>query len=135
MFVCHYVSWKKKILIRIHFNCLSQRKNEDFFFAIKCSLYLGPFLVVIHSFLRNITKMICWCNCHFLFFFKMPVQFPLSIKRQIVNILANHIKICSICDDTIFNPLSPNSEQQQFSPNDIHTLSWDEVMRINKMIT
>ena len=33
------------------------------------------------------------------------------------------------------NPLSPNSDQQQFSPNDIHTLSWDEVMRINKMIT
>ena len=34
-----------------------------------------------------------------------------------------------------FNPLSPNSDQQQFSPNNIHTLSWDEVMRINKMIT
>ena len=34
------------------------------------------------------------------------------------------------------NPLSPNSDQQQISPNDIHTLSWDEVMRIyNKMIT
>ena len=25
----------------------------------------------------------------------------------------------------VFNPLSPNSDQQQFSPNDIHTLSWD----------
>ena len=23
------------------------------------------------------------------------------------------------------NPLSPNSDQQQISPNDIHTLSWD----------
>ena len=23
----------------------------------------------------------------------------------------------------LFNPLSPNSDQQQFSPNDIHTLS------------
>ena len=23
----------------------------------------------------------------------------------------------------IFNPLSPNSDQQQFSPNDTHTLS------------
>ena len=33
------------------------------------------------------------------------------------------------------NPLSPSSDQQQFSPNNIHTLSWDEVMRINKMIT
>ena len=32
------------------------------------------------------------------------------------------------------NPLSPNSDQQQFSPNNIHTLSRDKVMRINKMI-
>ena len=33
------------------------------------------------------------------------------------------------------NPLSANSDQQQFSPNNIHTLSRDKVMRINKMIT
>ena len=33
------------------------------------------------------------------------------------------------------NRLSPNSDQQQFSPNNIHTLSRDKVMRINKMIT
>ena len=33
------------------------------------------------------------------------------------------------------NPLSPNSDQHQFSPNNIHTLSQDKVMRINKMIT
>ena len=33
------------------------------------------------------------------------------------------------------NPLSPNSDQHQFSPNNIHTMSRDEVMRINKMIT
>ena len=26
---------------------------------------------------------------------------------------------------TIFNPLSPNSDQHQFSPNNIHTLSRD----------
>ena len=32
------------------------------------------------------------------------------------------------------NPLSPSSDQQQFSPNNIHTLSRDKVMRINKMI-
>ena len=30
------------------------------------------------------------------------------------------------------NPLSPNSDQQQFSPNNIHALSRDEVMRFNK---
>ena len=33
------------------------------------------------------------------------------------------------------NPLSANSDHQQFSPNNIHTLSRDKVMRINKMIT
>ena len=33
------------------------------------------------------------------------------------------------------NPLSPNIDQQQFSPNNIHTLSRDKIMRINKMIT
>ena len=32
------------------------------------------------------------------------------------------------------NPFIPNSDQQQFSPNNIHTLSRDKVMRINKMI-
>ena len=32
------------------------------------------------------------------------------------------------------NPLSPNSDQQQFSPNNIHSLSRDKVLRINKMI-
>ena len=33
-----------------------------------------------------------------------------------------------------FNPLSPNSDQKQFSPNNIHTLSRNKVMRINKMM-
>ena len=32
------------------------------------------------------------------------------------------------------NHLSANSDQQQFSPNNIHSLSRDKVMRINKMI-
>ena len=34
----------------------------------------------------------------------------------------------------LINPLSSNSDQQQFSPNNIHALSRDKVMRINKMI-
>ena len=34
----------------------------------------------------------------------------------------------------LFNPVSPNSDQHQFSPKHIHTLSRDDVMRINKMI-
>ena len=31
------------------------------------------------------------------------------------------------------NPLCPNRDQQQFSPNNIHTLSRDKVVRIYKM--
>ena len=34
-----------------------------------------------------------------------------------------------------FTPLSPNGDQNQFSPNNIHTLSRDNVMRIYEMIT
>ena len=34
-----------------------------------------------------------------------------------------------------FNPSSPNSDQHQFSPNNIHRLSRAKSMRINKMIT
>ena len=33
------------------------------------------------------------------------------------------------------NTSSPNGDQHQFSPNNIHTLSRDKVMRINEMIT
>ena len=33
------------------------------------------------------------------------------------------------------NPLSPNGDQQQLSPNNVHTLSRDKVVRIWKMIT
>ena len=37
-------------------------------------------------------------------------------------------------DTYYFNPLSSNSDQQQFSLNNIHTMSRGKVMRINKMI-
>ena len=42
--------------------------------------------------------------------------------------------ICTVHVLLTINPLSSNSDQHQFSPNDIHTLSRD-VMRIDKMIT
>ena len=34
-----------------------------------------------------------------------------------------------------FNPLNPNSDQDQFSPNNIHMLPREMVMRVNKIIT
>ena len=37
--------------------------------------------------------------------------------------------------DFQFNPLSLNGDQHQFSCDNIHTLSREKVMRINKMIT
>ena len=37
--------------------------------------------------------------------------------------------------ELVSNPLSPDGDQHQFSPNDIRTLSRDKVMRINEMIT
>ena len=33
--------------------------------------------------------------------------------------------MCIIDSKEWINPLSPNSDQRQISPNDIHTLSWD----------
>ena len=33
-----------------------------------------------------------------------------------------------------FNPLGPKSDQHQFSPNNIHTLAREKVMRITKLI-
>ena len=41
----------------------------------------------------------------------------------------------SLINHVSFNPLSPNGVQHQFSPNHIHWLSRDLVMRINKLIT
>ena len=35
----------------------------------------------------------------------------------------------------VFNPLSPGSDQDEFSPNNIHMLPREIVMRVNKMIT
>ena len=37
--------------------------------------------------------------------------------------------------NSIINPLSPNSDQHQFSPNNIHMLPREMVARINQMIT
>ena len=35
----------------------------------------------------------------------------------------------------ILNPLSPNRDQQQFSPNNIHMLPREMVITVNKMIS
>ena len=86
--------------------------------------YLFCFLFIVICFL--FVCLLAW------FFF--VVVFVLAVVVVVVvfffRLCANfQLTKCSI------NPLSPNSAQNQFSPNDIHRLSWAESMRINKMIT
>ena len=57
-----------------------------------------------------------------------------SSLRTMMNFVAQLMVTMILSTCSRFNPLSPNSDQQQFSPNNIHTLSRDKVMRINKMI-
>ena len=59
-------------------------------------------------------------------------QFPLLNSVTFCDGLQGDPKYKSV--DEILNPLSPNSDQQQFFPNNIRSLSRDKVMRINKMI-
>ena len=63
----------------------------------------------------------------------------LSIRSEKVHLTVNFsVKIVGLPVPTgswqhcCINPSSPNSDQQQFSPNNPHTLPRDKVMRINK---
>ena len=56
--------------------------------------------------------------------------------------LMNYLTFCGVLishwlqiGESAIKPLSPNSDQQQFSPNDVHTLSIDKFMKTDKMIT
>ena len=42
---------------------------------------------------------------------------------QIVSMIVKTFRNTNFAASSCFNPLSPNSDQQQFSPNDINTLS------------
>ena len=46
----------------------------------------------------------------------------------------NETSLVGVCI-VLVNPLSPNCDQHQFSPTNIHMLPREMVMRINKMIT
>ena len=51
------------------------------------------------------------------------VTLTLAITRRLARMLLRRL---------FFNPLSPNSDQHQFSLNNIHTMSRDEVMRLRE---
>ena len=56
---------------------------------------------------------------------------PVELWRRIqTNFISKHQFLCSL-----FNPLSPDSDQDQVSPNNIYMLPREMVMRVNKMIT
>ena len=61
-------------------------------------------------------------------------SFPSKFNELQFSCTENHF-VCHTTMQQHFNPSSPNSDQDQFSLNDIHTLSRDLVMRIYKMNT
>ena len=66
-------------------------------------------------------------DCFYLLIF-YPEKFSTDVCRlpYAVNVNLNLSYV-------VINPLSANSDQHQFSPNNIHTLSRDYIMRIDKM--
>ena len=81
----------------------------------------------VHIFLLAVTGF------HILLLFQMHVPNECSNFTAVWNsTMFQTIFMCSL-DDNVFNPLRPNSDQDQFSLNDIHTMSRDLVMRIYKM--
>ena len=65
--------------------------------------------------------------------FRYIVFQPQKLWLKILN--RNGSKLGTSVVPLHFNPLSPNSDQHQFSPNNIHRLSSATSMRINQMIT
>ena len=73
--------------------------------------------------------------------FHLPSTKKYSAWSKLIHFIVNELSLHSAETDNrlisarILNPLSPNSDQHQFSPNNIHTLSSVTSMRINQMIT
>ena len=69
-------------------------------------------------------------------FVKTPVlkNYQIIIKNNIQRYSAG-LPFISFPLFKSFNPLSPNNDQHQVSPNNIHRLSRAKSMRINKLIT
>ena len=61
---------------------------------------------------------------------------PFGVKETIVgSLLFRGVSIDQLLFNLLFNPLSPNSDQHQFSPDNIHMLPRGMVIRVNKMIS
>ena len=63
------------------------------------------------------------------------IKHTFSVKQEGLLYGPQFDRDCDAPQKFRINPLSPNSDQHQFSPNNIHRLSRDKVVRINKMIT
>ena len=69
----------------------------------------------------------------FLFFFFLRTQIHPALSLFFLSADEKR-KLCLNRVESCFNPLSPSSDQHQFSLNNIRILSRDKVMRIVKMI-
>ena len=63
------------------------------------------------------------------------IKHTFSVKQEGLLYGLQFDRDCDAPQKFRINPLSPNSDQHQFSPNNIHRLSRDKVVRSNKMIT
>ena len=63
----------------------------------------------------------------------LQVKIWMSYSALVYITCMSHTK--GLKQNNILNPLSPNSDQHQFSPNNIYMLLIEMVMRVYKMIT
>ena len=83
----------------------------------------APFLQVFEG--TVISFYSSYCNKNVAFIYSVTFcekKIKDCLPHPVSSIATNY---CSL------NPLSPNSDQHQFSPNNIHTMSRDQVKRIN----
>ena len=114
--------WNRPIFLRI---CPENPSKFDSF-PLK-SRKIGQFFCEFWLFSREISR-----------FFR---EFALENPTKFCFFSAKYQKPCpmdkpeGLSPSKWFNPFSPNGDQHQFSPNNIHTSSREKVMRINKIIT
>ena len=86
------------------------------------------------------STLLCWYLIYFLLetvtFAVHNVNMSLNALRLYWLFFDQSISvIASLIGSLLLKPLSPNTDQHQFSPNNIHRLSRDKGVRINTMIT
>ena len=100
---------------------------------------------------REVWEFDIHLNSHLCMLFVFSLQFQSHQIFHVLVVAAAFVHLYGICQmayyrfhhgtacenwtQGLINPWSPNSDQDQFSPNNIHMLPREMVMRVNKMIT